>query len=214
MARTRLDAINTCLRGIGIAPVATEDDPDLDAATAGQVIDQVSMDIQSRGWFFNREAGWVLQPNITTGAITVPPATLSIISSGASRGVQVMLRGTQMYDIVNHTFDLRIIAPLPATIEFTSIVELEFDYLPPAAKLAITFTARRQFAQDLEVDQTRWKFQMNDEKAAMAQLLREDSKNKKRNYLRDNTVVASFLSRVGGLNADSASVGYFPNSNS
>jgi len=213
MARTRLDAINTCLRGIGISPVATEDDPDLDAATAGQVIDQISMDLQARGWFFNREPGWEVVPNETNGTITVPSSVLSVITSGDTRGYNIILRGTQLYDMINHTFDLRTVAPDGAVVEFTTIVELPFTELPPSAKMAITYTARRQFAQDLEIDQTRWKFQKKDEDVAMNMLLREDSKNKKRNYLRDNAEVAAFLTRVGGVNARSYQYGYFPKRN-
>jgi hypothetical protein len=57
------------------------------------------------------------------------------------------------------------------------------------------------FAQDLEVDEKRWKFQSKDEDYAMTALLREDTRNRRRNSLTDNAYVASFLSKVGGQNA-------------
>lgn len=215
MARTRLDAINTCLRGIGIAPVATEDDPDLDAATAGQVVDEVTMDIQSRGWWFNKEGNWKLTPNTLTGEISAPPSALSIIPSGEARSEGLTIRDRKIYDLYNHTFDLRDRAYSEAGsdvlfIEFTFITEIPFEDLPPIARQAITYTARRQFAQDLEVDQTRFKFQFNDEQAAYNNMIREDARNTKRNTLKDNPEIASFLNRVGGFNSRRNTYSVFP----
>ena len=178
------------MRGIGIAPVASEDDPDLDAATAGQVIDEVSTDIQAHGWFFNKEFNWKLTPDETTGYIQVPGSVLSIVTSGASRSAGLIIRDNKIYDLWNHTFDLRdrvvtISGSDVGYIEFTFITELAFNDLPPTAKMAISYVARRKFAQDLEIDERRWKFQKKDEIQAMNTFLREDAKNNKRNYLHE-----------------------------
>jgi len=215
MSRTRLDAINICLRGIGIAPVATEDDPDLDAATAGQVVDQVSMDMQSRGWWFNKEGNWKLTPNETTGYISAPASALSIITSGNSRNIGLTIRGTKIYDLYNHTYDLsdRAYSESGSTvlfIEFTFITELAFNDMPPVARQAVAYAARRQFAQDLEVDERRYTFQSRDEEVAYNNMIREDAKNTKRNPLRDNSTITSFLSRVGGYNSNRYISGTFP----
>lgn len=218
MSRTRLNAINTCLRGIGIAPVATEEDPDLDAATAAQVIDQASMDIQSRGWWFNKEGNWKLTPDSITGYISAPSSALSIVSHGASRQDPLTIRGTKIYDLFDHTFDLRPRAysePGSDTllIEFIFITELPFEDMPPVGRQAVTYTARRQFAQDMEVDANRWKFQGLDEELAMAALLREHSRNTKRNSIRDNGRVSAFLQRAGGLNTTNYNYATFPKRN-
>lgn len=215
MARTRLDAVNACLRGIGIAPVATEGDNDLDAAQAFQTIESVSMDIQSRGWWFNKERNWRLTPDEITGYIQAPPSALSIVTSGHSRSIGLTIRSSKIYDLYNHTFDLRdraVSQPGSTTkfIELTFITELDFNDLPPVAKQAITYRARREFAQDMEVDEKRWKFQSNDEQFAMVALLREDSRNTKRNKLRDNAVTAAFINRVGGQNSASPMSGVYP----
>lgn len=206
MSLTKLDAINICLRGIGISPVATEDDPDLDAALASQTIDDVSFDIQSRGWWFNREGNWKLTPDEITGYISAPGSALSIIPTGQLRGAGLTIRGTKIYDMHNHTFDLRSVAVSDngvSYIEFIFITELPFNDLPPIAKQAITYTARRLFAQDLELDDKRWKFQKEDENMAHTQLMREETKNKKRNSLTDNPQVANFMANAGGINARS-----------
>lgn len=206
MSLTRLDAINACLRGIGLSPVATEDDPDLDAGMAAQVIDQVQFDLQSRGWWFNREGNWKLAPDVVTGYISAPGSAISIIPSGDSRKAGLTIRGTKIYDTYNHTFDLRSRAvgtEEASFIEFIFVTELPFNDLPPVAKQAVLYTARRLFAQDLEVDERRWKFQSEDERDAHIQLMREETKNKKRNSLTDNAQVASFISKVGGRNSQS-----------
>lgn len=218
MVLTKLDAINACLRGIGLAPVATEETADLDAATASSVIDQVSNNIQSRGWWFNKEWNWKLTPDPITGYILVPNSALSIITTGASRLDGLTIRDGKIYDLYNHTYDLSslTVSELGSSveyIEFVFITELSFSDLPPVAKMAITYRARREFAQDIEIDERRWKFQKTDEEKTMSQMLREDARTKKLNYVRDNGVIASFLSRAGGPNSGRYQLGYFPRRN-
>ena len=213
MAKTRLDAMNVCLRGIGLSPVAAEDDPDLDAALAGQVVDQITEDFQSRGYWFNKEYNWFLTPNESTGFIDAPSSAISVIPIKANRGMPITIRGTKLYDLHNHTFDLRILNAAIGSgesIEFAFITELPFEDMPPLARMAVTYTARRVFAQDLEVDEKRWKFQMTDETNANNHMLREDARNKKRNYLRDNERVSTFLAIVGGTNSTSGGLSIFP----
>jgi len=215
MSYTRLDAINSCLRGVGIAPVATEDDPDLDAALAAATVDTISSNIQSRGWWFNKERNWKITPDETTGYVAVPGSAMSIVSSGDTRWAGLTIRGTKVYDLWNHTFDLRPLAvsePGVETtyIEFTFITELAFEDMPPLARQAVTYAARRLFAQDLEVDEKRLTFQDSDEKEAMIMLMREDARNNKRNYLRDNNAVSTFISLAGGVNSLSQNLGTFP----
>jgi len=213
MSRTRLDAINMCLRGIGVAPVATEDDPDLDAALAGQTIDQITEDIQARGYWFNKEYNWKLIPNESTGFIDAPSSAISLVTVGVSRAMKITIRGGKLYDLVNHTYDMRILLAEVGNgeyIEFAFITSIPFDDMPPLARLAVTYTARRTFAQDLEVDERRWKFQRVDEDNAMNAMLKEDARNTKRNYLRDNIQASTFLSLVGGRNSNTGGLAIFP----
>jgi len=217
MARTRLNAINACLRGISLAPIAVDDDTDIDAATAGEVVDQISHEIQSRGWFFNKEHNWKLTPDPITGYIAAPSSALSIITTGQSRNVHLSIRGDKIYDLYNHTFDLRGRETSYGSdikyIEFSFITELPFEQLPPSARIAISYIARQQFAQDMEVDEKRWKFQTTDAETAENTLLREEARNKKRNSLTDNAVNAHFIAVVGGSNSQAYSTSIFPKRN-
>jgi hypothetical protein len=213
----KLNAINSCLAGVGLSPVSSEDDPDLDAAQAEQTIDRISKEIQQRGWFFNKEYNWNIAPDSNTGQIVAPAKTLSLVTEGASRDLQLSLREGRLYDMVNHTFDLSDLANYEVggvlTIQLAFIIELDFNDLPPVAQTAITYTARRQFAQDLEVDERRWKFQKQDEVDAMNLLQREEMRNRKHNYLRDNAAMQTFMSRVGGYNSVTRRLSYFPRRN-
>lgn len=202
---TRLDAINGCLAGIGLAPVATDDEAnlDLDAAAALQVVDRICLHIQAKGWWFNEESAWKITPDSTTGYIAVPNAALSMIPSGVSRSLRLTMRDGKIYDLENHTYDLTDSVYTEGTtsyIEFTIITGLDYNDMPPAARIAVAYSARRQFAQDMEVDERRWKFQREEEQAAMNALLSEDARNKKRNSFTSNPSIASFLLRVGGAN--------------
>ena len=210
----KLDAINACLSGIGLAPVSDEYDLDIDAAGASRTIDRISKEIQERGWWFNKECNWNLIPNSSTGQITAPANALSIVTEGYSRGLSIVLREGKLYDMINHTFDLRTLANYEVggvlTIQATFIRNLSFNDLPTIAQTAIMYVARRQFAQDLEVDERRWKFQKEDETNAMNNLMRENMRNKKVNMITDNASVQLFMSRVGGRNSQSNGLSIFP----
>jgi len=210
MAFSKLDAINACLRGIGISPVASEDDNDLDAALASQTIDKVSHDIQSKGWWFNKEYNWKLYPDETTGYINVPGSALDILTIGENRSNHLSIRDDKLYDMWNHTYDLRDRTVQDGYIELAFITDLPFADCPPIARTAIGYAARQQFAQDLQVDERRWKFQKADAVDAMVELEATDARNKKRNALRDNATIVAYTSKVGGPNSRVYSNQVFP----
>ena len=209
-----LDAINTCLAGVGLSPVPDEDDTDLDASQAKRTIERVSKEIQQRGWFFNKEHNWNLVPDSNTGQVVAPSNAMSIVTDAYSRNLPLVLRNGKLYDMTNHTYDLTDRANVKIgdvlNIQVSFIFYLEFNNLPPIAQTAIMYTARRQFAQDLEVDEKRWKFQRADEDSAIAALTREEMRNRKHNYLTDNPSAVLFQSRVGGRNSRSNRLSIFP----
>lgn len=213
----KLDAINACLAGIGLAPISNEDDPDIDAATASSVIDRISRETQEAGWYFNKEYNFYFVPDSNTGQVPVPANALSIITTGYSRDYELTIRSGKLYDMWNHTFDVRDAANVlindVKNIEVAFILHLDFNDLPPVAQTAITYIARRQFAQDLEVDERRWKFQMRDEEKAVAMLQRENARSRKHNSIRDNATMQTFISRVGGYNSVSGRLTNFPRRN-
>lgn len=184
-----LDAVNSCLAGIGQQPVDSVDDPDLDAAMAAQVIERTSREVQSRGWWFNKEDNWEIPVDATTGFMSPPINAIAIIQNSDKRYHQFTIRGNRVYDVDNHTYDLRTAAGESGVIKFSFIIYLPFDELPPTAQWCIGAMSKRMFAQDMEVDQARWQFQTKDEERALAALYREDGRNAKRNYIRDSPAI-------------------------
>lgn len=204
MANTKLDAINSCLRGIGAQPVAPLEDANLDAGLAEQTIDAVLLDVLSRGWWFNREPNWKLIPN-EQKEIYVPNNVIDIVPSGDDRLQQVTIRSRKLYDVENHTFNMSKALDKHGHLYCTFLVNLDFEDIPSVARRAVTYIARRLFAQDLEVDQARWTFQKEDEQKAIVMLERAEARQRKHNYT-NNPATSYFLSRVGGRNSRS---GYF-----
>ena len=213
----KLNAMNLCLSGIGLAPVSDENDLDLDASQAKATIERISKEIQGRGWYFNKEPNWNMVPDANTGQVVAPANALSLVTEGASRGIWLAMREGKLYDMVNHTFDLSSLANYDVggvlCIQLTFVILLSFNDLPPIAQTAIGYIARRQFAQDQEIDENRWKFQMKDETDALNLLQREESRNRKHNYLRDNEALQLFMAKVGGNNSVSRRLSDFPRRN-
>jgi hypothetical protein len=156
-------------------------------------------------------------PDSNTGQIVAPANALSLVTTGPSRGLQLVMREGKIYDLINHTFDLTDLANYEVggvmTIQMMFIILLDFNDLPPIAQTAITYIARRQFAQDLEVDERRWKFQKQDETDAMNLLQREEARNKKKNQILDNPNMQVFMRKVGGFNSWSNQLDTFPRRN-
>ncbi len=203
LLNTELDAVNLCLRAIGREPVATLDTADLDAATAKDSIDQVSIDIQSRngGWWFNREKGWGLVPNELTGFIQLPNNALSILEARClfyDQGNRLTIRGNRLYDTDQHTYDMRDNVGTDGKVNLTLVLALEYEDLPPPARQAIAWTARRLFSNDTVGDTQQDQRDAAREQQALIQLERAETRAQKYNYLRDNPGITSSLSRTLG----------------
>jgi len=206
LLNTKLDAVNLCLAGIGREPVATLGTPDLDAAMAVASIDQMSLDIQNnggKGWWFNQEKGWKLQPNPNTGEVSLPNNTLSILEARATfydQGNRLAVRGSKVYDTDQHTYDLRGIVDKEGVITFTLLLALDYEQLPATARSAVAWAARRLFSDDTVGDPNQNQREQMNESKAWAMLQAEDTRSRRRNYLRDNSMVNNQVGLVGGYN--------------
>jgi len=205
LLNTELDAINLCLSGIGREPVASLETADLDAAMARAVLQQASLDIQTnggRGWWFNKEANWNLEPD-SFGTIALPNNTLSIDEARATfydRGERLTVRGYKVYDTDQHTYDLSHAVNKDGKIRFTLLVALEYGDLPYSAKSAIAWRSRRIFSDDVLGDNTQHEINMRNENRAFASLETENRRASRNNYLRDNNKIKAQLGSIGGYN--------------
>ena len=104
-AKEELPAINQILASVGQAPVTTLDQTNPDVAIAYDTLLQVSREVQSEGWSFNREDHYEFTPN-TDDEILIPNNVLQLdlTQNGYSSNKDVIRRSGKLYDKHNHTF--------------------------------------------------------------------------------------------------------------
>lgn len=210
MSMSLLDAVNLCLRGATLDEVASLDEVDTDAQNAQSTVEHNASVLQLKSWYFNTEPNWKLQPDLN-GHITVPTGATSIVTSGSQRYVRnLTIRGSKIYDMQNHTYDLTDLLTGDGYLVVTLVMELDWDLLPAQARNAAAYWARLQFSQDSEVDLEKAKTQSPEVKRAMDFLEAENRKYFKTNLYYDNPDIATKLSLIGGVNSRGYQVSSFP----
>ena len=102
-AATELPAINQILMACGQAPVTTLDETNPDVAIAYQTLLEVSREVQSEGWTFNKEDHVAVPPN-DDNEIPILSNYLQIDLTQADAGdKKAVVRNGKLYDKYNHT---------------------------------------------------------------------------------------------------------------
>lgn len=136
---TELDAVNAMLLSIGQSPVNTlEVNPIKDVAFARLQLHNTSREVQTRGWWFNRERGVPLYPDADTGYIMVDQSILDIDCE--DQNIELVQRGEKLYDMANHTFTVA-----RTDLKFGIITFLPWTDLPQVARNYIATRAARIF---------------------------------------------------------------------
>lgn len=143
--KTLLDAVNALLLSARISNVMSLNAGDLneDASGAKATLDDVCREVQQRGYEFNTEWGYSIDPSPDDGSITLPSNTLKVREVRCSQGTRRLVqRGLQLYDNRKgyHTF------AIGETVEADLVVALPYEDLPEAFKLLVTATAARRWA--------------------------------------------------------------------
>lgn len=147
-----LRAVNQVLASIGQAPVTTlVDQTNPDVAIVSNTLDQVSREVQSEGWTFNKEFNYSITPNIND-EIDWPADVLQIdISNDPSyynkMNYNTVKRGSKLYDRQNHTFKFT-----NGAILCDVVWEFDWESLPHAIKDLIVAKAAAQCAMRLVGD--------------------------------------------------------------
>lgn len=187
---TELDAVNTMLTTIGESPVSTvEDNGVVDAAIALQILRSVSREVQAKGWHFNTEKEYVLTPTYLDGELIVPKNAIQVDTVGEDQHIDVVQRGTRLYDRREHTYKFT------KSVKVDMVVLLEYDELPEAARQYISLKAARIFQERVVGSQELSSFNRSDEARALATLQETDAENADYNILSDNYSVARVLDR-------------------
>ena len=102
-AATELPAINQILMACGQAPVTTLDETNPDVAIAYQTLLEVSREVQSEGWTFNKEAHYEMTPD-SNNEILIPNNVLQIdLSQSHAADKHAIRRDGKLYDKEHHT---------------------------------------------------------------------------------------------------------------
>lgn len=187
---TELDAVNTMLGTIGESPISSLDAATgvVDAVTARQVLNEISIQVQEEGWHFNTETNFELTPT-STGEIFVPANTLEVDTVDQDRFTDVALRGLRLYDRTNKTY------VFSKSLRCELILLLDWTDLPQAARHYIMIRAARVFQQRVVGSETLNGFTSQDEARARAVIQRYDAKTADYNILTDNYDVMNIIER-------------------
>jgi hypothetical protein len=187
---TKLEAVNTMLGVIGESPVNTISGSSLPVSVvmALNVLDEVSREVQSEGWHFNTEFEYPLVRN-SSNKFSLPTNTLKIDTPiDKYTDIDVVQRGTSLYDRKNHTDVFN------EDLEVTITFELAFEDLPQQFRTYINIKAARKFANRFLGAPEIESFTLRDEINAKATAVDSDSENADRTIF-DNYDVLRVIDR-------------------
>lgn len=179
----KLDAINQMLESINQTPVTTilnNQHPDVLAAIS--VLNRVSKQVQSMGWWFNTDYNLTLAYNPLTNEVVVPGNTLGVDPSDPD--VNYIQRGTRLYDPENSTFEIG------KSVDVDIKVELNFENLPEIAAQYIAAKAEAKFVSNSTGDQNKLAELRQDVKEVYIELKKEDIANTDLNIKTNPGVIA------------------------
>ena len=180
---TKLEAVNTMLSTIGEAPVNSLATGLIDAETAETILNNVSREVQTRGWNFNTEYDYTFSPNVD-GEIDLPA---NIIRADLAQSLQkyrtsnaeYIQRGSKIYDKSNHTY------VIDKDLKLDVVVLLDYELLPEVARSYIALRASRIFQDRVVGDAGLSQLNRTDEAQALQDLKEAESDNGNYNIFDD-----------------------------
>lgn len=97
-----LNIINAMLASVGVSAFSSENSTHPYYVEAKKKLDEVSEDIQARGWWFNETTEQITLTPSPSGEIVLPADTLSFIPDDSDTGIT--RRGSRLYDKNNRTY--------------------------------------------------------------------------------------------------------------
>ena len=140
--QTELRAVNSLLTALGDSPVNELDDNNPDIAIAREVLSVNNTDMQSEGWWFNKET-WDIVLD-TNNKVPVQSNALYINTPNSNW----IKRGSYLYDLENHSYDFSAVDTTDKT--YTAITLLPYSELPDVAYNYIVNLAKIQYLMEME----------------------------------------------------------------
>lgn len=188
---TELEAVNTILSNIGESPVNTLDDDDVaDASIARTILNSVSREVQSRGWFWNTDIQYSLAKT-ANNELVLPANTARVDTVHSDQDKDLVQRGNRLYDRRNHTYSFT------EAVKVDLVVLLDFEDLPETARRYITLRAARVFQERFLGTPTVSNFNEKDEAMALAVLQNDEADTGDYNMISDSSTSAAITQRLG-----------------
>lgn len=176
MSYTLLESVNYVIAQIGSAPVDVLTDPLPNVAKAQARIDEASVKVQKRGWWFNRSYCLPIDKDVDD-KYPIPDDTIKILVPSLNYALE---RGGFAYDPYTQTDTF---PDGEATIYVDIIHKVVFDELPYVVQDVIRLVAAREHVM-IELEDTRKADSyIQDISAAMADLKKDDLEIKRRNVV-------------------------------
>jgi hypothetical protein len=196
---SKLEAVNTMLTSIGEIPVSSITSATTnDVSIAIQILDHVSREVQSRGWFFNTDINYSLVPT-NNNQIVLPANALRVELAESSRLHNYVERNRKLYDRVNNTYTIT------GTVKVNIVFLLDFEELPEVARHYVMIRASRIFQDRMLVSAELHKFHEVDELQAYMNLKETEGDIGRHNILTGNYDVYRVLDR-GNYQPDKSSI--------
>lgn len=188
--QTDLDAVNEMLMSIGQAPVNSLSTTGIrDLSIAVYTLGFVSRQVQSQGWYYNRDEYVLWTADINT-RYPIPANMLSVRFFDSTRNGAIV--GGFLYDADNHSNTF----PNDPTLYVDTIAMYDYNSLPQEARNYIGVRAARVFCGKVLGAPENYKTASDDEVLALAAMKREHNRNKRSNLFRTSAAANRIYNRA------------------
>lgn len=190
---TELDAVNEILLSIGEAPVNTLDVAGIrDVSIARSRLHGASRNVQTRGWSWNKDEGYVLSPDVNNHVLIAD--NVLHVDPCDDRLDFVVRRDPndqtmKLWDRENNTFEIT------EPVEVDIIWFHAFEDIPQAARNYIAVRAGRLFQTQIIGARILFEFTALHEREAYALLRAVEARSKDRNFFRAPTAANRIVHR-------------------
>lgn len=190
---TELEAVNRMLGSIGQTPVNTLDTSGLpDVTRALRYLREVLLDVQARGWSWNTDKNYELQPD-PSGYIAIPTGALEVDPSDKTQPVVIRRNPAteqlSLYSLEDQTF------VFDEAVEVDIIWGFAFEDIPQAARTYVAISASRKFQAQTVSSPALDGYNQADEDAAWRRLDRMERRVRDTNSFRVNPEASRMLRR-------------------
>lgn len=189
-AQTDLDAVNEMLMSIGQAPVNSLSTTGIrDLSIAVYTLGFISRQVQSQGWWFNRDEHVLWTADVNT-RYPIPATMLSVRFFDSTRNGAI--QNGFLYDADNHTN----LFPNDPTLYVDTIAMLDYNTIPQEARNYIGIRAARVFCGKVLGAPENYKTASDDEVIALASMKREHTRNRRNNMFNTSTLANRIYNRA------------------